>query len=55
MLAEGFERMRQYRSGEGVLDEMIGLLLRESEVPPRKVEGVGQEFLDGEILISFSL
>ena len=55
MLAEGFERMRQDRSGEGVLDDMIGLLLRESEVPPRKVEGVGQEFLDGMIGYLFFL
>lgn len=50
LLAEGFERMRQDggESGEGVLDGMISLLLRESEAPPGQVEGVGQEFVDGE-------
>ena len=47
LLAEGFESMRVYRSGEGVLDEMIELLLRESERPPKEVKGVGQDFIDG--------
>ena len=49
LLAEGFEQMRQVRSGEdGVLDDMIELLLRESEQPPKQVEGGGQDFLDRE-------
>ena len=51
MLAEGFELMRMDGSGEGVLDGMIEELVRGSEAPPRKVEGVGQEFLDGECLL----
>ena len=48
MLAEAFERMRQYRSGEGPLDDMIASLLRDAEAPPAQVEGVGQDFIDGE-------
>ncbi|KAM0803546.1 hypothetical protein BDR22DRAFT_839071 [Usnea florida] len=45
-LAEAFERMRPYRSGEGPLDGMIELLVANSEAPPREVKGVSQGFLD---------
>lgn len=45
-LAEGFERMRQYRSGEGPLDEMISSLIGDAERPPKEVHGVKQDFLD---------
>ncbi|EEH09506.1 conserved hypothetical protein [Histoplasma capsulatum G186AR] len=32
--------------GVGLLSSMIGLLLREAEMPPREVEGVGESFCD---------
>ena len=47
-LAEAFERMRPYRSGEGPLDGMIELLVANSQAPPKEVKGVSQGFLDGE-------
>ena len=48
-LAEAFERMRPYRSGEGPLDGMIELLVENSQAPPKEVKGVSQGFLDGEL------
>lgn len=33
--------------GAGLLSNMIGVLLREAEEPPREVEGVGEGFCDG--------
>ncbi len=47
-LAEAYERMRLYRSGEGPLDGMIELLVANSQAPPKEVKGVSQGFLDGE-------
>lgn len=47
-LAEAFERMRPYRSGDGPLDGMIELLVANSQAPPKEVKGVSQGFLDGE-------
>lgn len=47
-LAEAFESMRPYRSGEGPLDGMIELLVANSQAPPKEVKGVSQGFLDGE-------
>ncbi|KAL9100039.1 MAG: hypothetical protein Q9163_004532 [Psora crenata] len=40
--------MRQSRNGEGVLDEMIQMLISEAEAPPERVQGVGQDFIDDE-------
>ena len=53
-LAEVFERMRPYRSGEGPLDGMIELLVENSQAPPKEVKGVSQGFLDGEFETLFS-
>lgn len=33
---------------EGVLGQMIDILLRGADVPPKEVEGVSAQFLDGE-------
>ncbi|KAG5294233.1 RING superfamily domain-containing protein [Histoplasma ohiense] len=40
--------------GVGLLSSMIGLLLREAEMPPREVEGVGESFCDALERISTS-
>ncbi|KAK0515185.1 hypothetical protein JMJ35_002564 [Cladonia borealis] len=47
-LAEAFQRMRAYMSGEegGPLDGMIESLFQDAEMPPREVKGVSQGFLD---------
>lgn len=41
--------------GVGLLSSMIGLLLREAEMPPREVEGVGESFCDGMFYVYPSL
>lgn len=60
-LAEAFEVMR--REGDGgqsgqngendLLTQMIQILLREADMPPREVEGVSEEFCDGRFLSPF--
>ena len=39
---------RELDNGSELLERMRQQLMGEAEMPPREVEGVGQEFLDGE-------
>lgn len=58
-LAEAFEVMRreaeggrsadaQEGDGSDLLTQMIQILLRGADMPPREVEGVSEEFCDGK-------
>ena len=39
---------RELDNGSDLLEQMRQQLMGEAEMPPREVQGVGQEFLDGE-------
>ena len=40
---------RELDNGSDLLEQMRQQLMGEAEMPPKQVQGVGQEFLDGEL------
>lgn len=49
MLADALEILnRELDNGSDLLEQMRQQLMGEANMPPREVQGVGQEFLDGE-------
>ena len=48
MLADALEILsRELDNGSDLLEQMRQQLMGEADMPPREVQGVGQEFLDG--------
>ncbi len=41
---------RELDNGSDLLEQMRQQLMGDAEMPPREVQGVGQEFLDGELI-----
>ena len=41
---------RELDNGSNLLEQMRQQLMGDAEMPPKEVEGVGQDFLDGERL-----
>ena len=39
---------RELDNGSNLLEQMRQQLMGDAEMPPKEVEGVGQDFLDGE-------
>ena len=42
---------RELDNGSNLLEQMRQQLMGDAEMPPKEVEGVGQDFLDGEWLV----
>ena len=51
MLADALSILeRELDNGSNLLEQMRQQLMGDAEMPPREVNGVGQDFLDGELL-----
>ena len=51
MLADALAILeRELDNGSDLLEQMRQQLMGDAEMPPKEVEGVGQDFLDGEWL-----